>query len=157
MKKLTNNSAFTLVEIMIVTAIIAVMSTIVIPNVLRARLNARVARVASNLKTFATGFQMYAVDNGALPSDAHLTLPAGMDVYIDPSDWNKDALGGQYNWEGPTWGEGGPYDYAGISLFGTTATVEELTILDDAFDDGNLATGLFRQTANGRYTFIVEE
>lgn len=157
MKVKSNNSAFTLVEIMIVTAIIAVMSAIAIPNILRARLNARVARVASNFKTFATGFQMYAVDNGALPPDAHLVLPAGMDTYINPADWAKDAMGGQYNWEGPTWGESGPYDYAGISLFGTTATVEELTILDTNFDDGDLTSGAFRQTPNGRYTFILEE
>lgn len=157
MKRLANNSAFTLVEILIVTAIIAIMASIAIPNILRARLNARVSRVASNLKTFATGFQMYAVDHGALPPDSHLVLPPGMDVYIDPEDWAKDAMGGQFNWEGPTWGEGGPYDYAGISLFGTTATVEELTILDIAFDDGDLTSGFFKQTPNGRYTFILEE
>lgn len=157
MKKITNNSAFTLVEIMIVVAIIAVLSAIAIPNILRARLNARVARVASNLKTFATGFQMYAVEHGALPADAHLTLPAGMEFYIDPADWNNDAMGGQFNWDGPLWGEGGPYNYAGISLFGTTATMAELLLLDTSFDNGDLTSGAFRQTPNGRYTFILEE
>lgn len=157
MKRQTRTSAFTLIEIMIVVAIIAILATIAIPGILRARINSRVALVASNLKTFAAGFQMYYNDNGALPADSHLTMPAGMEVYISPDDWASDALGGQYNWEGPTWGEGGPYDYAGISIFGTTASVEELTTLDSALDDGNLATGVFRLMANGRYTYVLEE
>ncbi len=152
-----HSRGFTLVEVMIVVAIIAILASILIPSIIRARTNARVARVASNLKTFAAGFHMYYNLNGALPADAHLTLPAGMTDFIAADDWSSDALGGTFNWEGPTWGEGGPYDYAGISLFGTTASLEELTMLDTALDDGNLSTGVFRQMSNGRYTYVIEE
>ncbi|MGE0268690.1 MAG: hypothetical protein AB7S78_09595 [Candidatus Omnitrophota bacterium] len=84
-------------------------------------------------------------------------MPAGMAAYIDPDDWNSDALGGHYNWEGPYWGEKGGYEYAGISLFGTTASMKELILLDRKIDDGNLASGKFRQTPNGRYTYVFEE
>jgi len=157
MKRNLFKRGFTLVEVMIVVAIIVILASISIPALLRARMSARVSLVASNLKTFATGFQMYYNTNGALPADAHLALPVGMENFISTDDWASDALGGVYNWEGPTWGEGGPYDYAGISLFGATATLEELTMLDTALDDGNLATGLFRQMPNGRYTFILGE
>ena len=45
---------FTLVEIMIVTAIIIVLAAIGIPNLLRARLNANESAAAANLRTIST-------------------------------------------------------------------------------------------------------
>jgi len=45
----------------------------------------------------------------------------------------------------------------GISIFEVTAPQEDLELLDRMFDDGDLIQGQFRQTPNGRYTYIIEE
>ncbi len=50
---------FTLVEIMIVVAIIALLAAIAIPNLLRARLNANEAAAQSTLKTIATAAESF--------------------------------------------------------------------------------------------------
>ena len=61
-------------------------------------------------------------------------------------------LGGNYNWGGPDY-----YPYAGISLFQPTAPASTFAVLDARFDDGDLTTGKFRITPNGRYTYILAE
>ncbi len=154
-KRLKNG--FTLVELMVVVMVIMLLMAIAIPNLIRARRNSKIARVANDLRIFGDAFQLYSLTVGMFPADAHIVLPPGMDQYINQSNWDSDALGGHYNWEGPSWGEGGPYPYAGISLLGTTATLIELQQLDLTVDDGDLTMGKFRQTPNGRYTYIIEE
>ena len=148
---------FTLVEIMIVVAIIGLLAAIAIPSFIKARRSSQITCVINDLRIFGDAFAQYAMDKGRYPVDTHNVLPAGMIGYIDQIDWDTDALGGHYNWEGPSWGEGGTYPYAGIALFEPTATIETLQELDKIMDDGNLDTGLFRKTANGRYTYIIEE
>jgi type IV pilus assembly protein PilA len=97
------------------------------------------------------------MDYGLFPADTHRTLPPRMDGYIKQGKWDDPVLGGYYNWEGPSWGEGGGYSYAGISLESTPAAVDVVQELDERIDDGDLSTGNFRLTPNGRYTFIIEE
>lgn len=66
---------FTLVEIMIVVAIIALLAAIAIPNLLRARLTANESAAQATLRTISTAFETFAAANdGAYPSDeANLT------------------------------------------------------------------------------------
>jgi prepilin-type N-terminal cleavage/methylation domain-containing protein len=60
---------FTLVEIMIVVAIIALLAAIAIPNLLRARVTANEAAAQATLRTMSTGFETYAAaHNGNYPS-----------------------------------------------------------------------------------------
>jgi len=61
------NRGFTLVEIMIVVAIIALLAAIAIPNLLRARLNANEAGAISNVQTVSTAAQSYWSAEGSLP------------------------------------------------------------------------------------------
>lgn len=160
MKTCSNSSdkrAFTLVEIMIVVAIIGLLASIAIPSFLKARKDSMITAVANDLRVFGDAFDTYAVIKGKYPADTHNTIPPGMEDYIEQDAWNGYAMGGHFNWEGPSWGEGGAYNYAGIALFEATASTEELRTLDEKIDDGNLATGRFRLCSNGRYTFILED
>ena len=151
-------SGFTLVELMIVVGIIGVLAAIAVPAFAKARTEARVARMANDLRIFGNGFAQYAMDTGSFPVDTHISLPPGMDEYIDQARWDDNEFGGTFNWEGPSWGEGGSYPYAGIALFGASASAAELQALDDTIDDGDLSTGRFRLiAANSRYTYIIEE
>jgi prepilin-type N-terminal cleavage/methylation domain-containing protein len=56
-------SAFTLVEIMIVVAIIGMLATISIPNFFRARKRAQATRMLDDLRLIDNAIDRYAVDN----------------------------------------------------------------------------------------------
>ncbi len=144
-------------EIMIVVAIIGLLAAIAIPSFIKARRDAQITGVANDLRVFGNAFDTYAVVNGKYPVDTHNTIPPGMEGYIKQDAWDGYAMGGHFNWEGPKWGEGGAYDYAGIALFDATASTEDLRDLDEKIDNGNLLTGRFRRCPNGRYTYILED
>lgn len=59
--------AFTLIELLIVVAIIAILAAIAVPNFLEAQTRAKVSRVKSDMRAFASGMEAYAVDNNKYP------------------------------------------------------------------------------------------
>jgi len=59
--------AFTLIELLIVVAIIAILAAIAVPNFLEAQTRAKVSRVKADLRTVATALESYAVDNAKYP------------------------------------------------------------------------------------------
>ena len=59
---------FTLVEIMIVVAIIALLAAIAIPNLLRARITANESAAQATLRTISTALETYAAANNGLYS-----------------------------------------------------------------------------------------
>ncbi|MGI8906236.1 MAG: prepilin-type N-terminal cleavage/methylation domain-containing protein [Candidatus Sumerlaeaceae bacterium] len=59
--------AFTLIELLIVVAIIAILAAIAVPNFLEAQTRAKVSATKSDLRTITTGLEAYAVDNNAYP------------------------------------------------------------------------------------------
>ncbi len=83
MKKL--QKGFTLIELMIVIAIIAILAAILIPNFLHARAEAVTAACEGNEKQLATAEEEYSVDNGgAYVSLASLTTPYISVLITDP-------------------------------------------------------------------------
>jgi prepilin-type N-terminal cleavage/methylation domain-containing protein len=54
--------AFTLIELLIVVAIIAILAAIAVPNFLEAQTRARVARVKADFRTMKTGMESYRID-----------------------------------------------------------------------------------------------
>ena len=59
--------AFTLIELLIVVAIIAILAAIAVPNFLEAQMRAKVSRVKNDLRTIATGLESYRVDYNKPP------------------------------------------------------------------------------------------
>jgi len=88
MRKL--KKAFTLVEIMIVVAIIAILAGVAIPNLLRARVNAHEASAKSILKTVANALESYYAINNLYPSSTSSLMGS------PPPYLNKDFFTGNH-------------------------------------------------------------
>ncbi|MDO5297657.1 MAG: prepilin-type N-terminal cleavage/methylation domain-containing protein [bacterium] len=101
-------SGFTLIELMIVIAIIAILAAILVPNFVRARAQGHLTACKSNLKNIGTALEMYSTDHaGRYPSlteglttgnnGGYLkiipTCPAaGSDTYVYTSTMNPDVF-----------------------------------------------------------------
>ncbi|RJP26603.1 MAG: prepilin-type N-terminal cleavage/methylation domain-containing protein [Candidatus Omnitrophota bacterium] len=73
-------SAFTLIELLIVVAIIGVLAAIAVPNFLNARVRAMIAKVEGEFQTMATALEMYKIDRGKYPP------------FVDPSGVNINPV-----------------------------------------------------------------
>ncbi|MGI8905913.1 MAG: prepilin-type N-terminal cleavage/methylation domain-containing protein [Candidatus Sumerlaeaceae bacterium] len=59
--------AFTLIELLIVVAIIAILAAIAVPNFLEAQTRAKVSRVKADMRSLSTAIESYAVDANKYP------------------------------------------------------------------------------------------
>lgn len=59
--------AFTLVELLIVVAIIAILAAIAVPNFLEAQMRAKTTRARNDMRALATAVEAYRVDNNKYP------------------------------------------------------------------------------------------
>ena len=102
--------AFTLIELLIVVAIIGILAAIAVPNFLNAQMRAKVARVESEFKTITTAFEMYRLEESDLPrwnllgwaqSWARFTTPIAylsmvpVDVFESK---HKELFSSSHNW-----------------------------------------------------------
>ena len=150
-RSIARNSAFTLVEIMIVVAIVGLLLAIGIPNFIRARENAINSRYASDMRVVTTAFIEYSFDYGQYPADSTpAVVPSGMADYLLKVPWTKpDAFGGKWDWDNGQFGV-----KVGVSTYRPTASTGQLQHYDLVVDDGDLLTGNFRQRTAGYITII---
>jgi prepilin-type N-terminal cleavage/methylation domain-containing protein len=84
-----SQKGFTLIELMIVIAIIAILAAILIPNFLHARAESQTAACEGNEKQIATALEEYAVDhNGSYGAGGQVTSTLLGTLYlgVTPSD-----------------------------------------------------------------------
>src|SRR5258707_3598324 len=81
----SNHRGFTLVEIMIVVAIIALVAAIAVPGFLRARKRSQASRILNDLRMIDSAVDQYAIETGRKTGDV-----------VDIADWTsyvkKNAL-----------------------------------------------------------------
>jgi general secretion pathway protein G len=76
-KSYASQRGFTLVELMVVVAIIALLAAIVIPNYVHARAQAAVSQSEANIKQIATSLELYYADQQS--------YPVGQDQAVTPA------------------------------------------------------------------------
>jgi prepilin-type N-terminal cleavage/methylation domain-containing protein len=97
----TRRGGFTLVEIMIVVAIIALLAALAVPNFLRARKRSQATRVLEDLRILDAATDQYAIENNKTSlananfTDLKYYIKAGTVLYSSSSDVFGDAYGGQ--------------------------------------------------------------
>ena len=111
----TRRGGFTLVEIMIVVAIIALLAAIAVPNFLRARKRSQATRILEDLRIIDSAIDQYAIEankaGGATTNwtDVQSYLKKGSVLY---NSGGKDLLTNQYN--------GGTFTVDGIPKLSST-------------------------------------
>jgi prepilin-type N-terminal cleavage/methylation domain-containing protein len=102
LNKLNNRrGGFTLVEIMIVVAIIALLAAIAVPGFLRARKRSQASRIINDLRLIDSAVDQYAIEtnkkSGDLVGVADWTnyLKKGTDLYLNGRDVLKSDYGTQ--------------------------------------------------------------
>ena len=84
---------FTLIEIMVVVAIIAILGATVVPLIMDRPNEARVVRAKNDIASFSSALELYRLDNFNYPStdqglEALVTKPTGDP---EPVNWNKSG------------------------------------------------------------------
>jgi general secretion pathway protein G len=139
MKKVRTNQGFTLLEIIVVVAIIAILAAYIAPKVAGRVDDARISKAKSDIRVLESSLELYKLDNFLYPSggqglDALVNRPSGE----GNKNWrdggyikklNKDPWGNEYQYAFP--GSNGEFDV--FSLGADAAVGGE----DEAADIGN--------------------
>lgn len=92
----SHGPAFTLVELLVVVAVVAILAAIAVPAFLEAQIRSKISRVHSDFRTLATANEAYFVDHNAYPPNETFYFPltypvqyANEVLLLDPFDRNE--------------------------------------------------------------------
>ncbi len=178
-KKQSKRDAFTLVEVMVVVAIVGMLATLAIPAFRNANKQSKISRAKNDIRVLSDAFSLYAIEHGNYPlSDGQYVdanrdpAPADLSVYLGNSRWDQQTpLGGHYfYWNRHVYDDTinatryVPFlmiDNTYVNYFGWENTPLEPTDwfqqLDEDIDDGDLSTGQFQLISFSQALYTLDE
>ncbi len=129
MRTRMNKQGFTLVEIMIVVAIIALLAAIAIPNLLRARMSSNDALAKATLRAMSTASESWATSNNGNYPGNETSLTGATPPYINTGYCANSPVAG-YN-----------YSCAGMSISGYTITATPVKVGSTGTTTETITTG----------------
>jgi len=93
-------AAFTLIEILVVVAIVALLATIAIPQLIRSRMLANETKVIGQLRELANALMMYRVTTNAYPDQWQADLYTNADPHFGPEMFNVDMQAAEFIQQG---------------------------------------------------------
>ena len=161
--------AFSLIELIIVTAIIGILTSVIVPSAMNAMEKAKIARLMGDFNAIKRGIFSYYADTGKWGK--RIWTPGGFDEGLEGwcNSWSESSFmqdDGSASWDGPylsntptpnPWGHN--YNYIVISqtnFFGLAESDARFLLtsfdqspnttkkIDAMLDDGNILTGEFR-------------
>jgi prepilin-type N-terminal cleavage/methylation domain-containing protein len=138
--KHSRQKGFTLVEMMIAIAIIAMLAAIAVPAAVRAANRAQTVALINELRSTSEAFQMYAQEHNTWPPSAATfgVIPTGMNMYMPKkSTWTSSApLGGLwYFWNVDPFGVNGYASYIGV--YNPNFTTTETQLIQSTLSSGS--------------------
>jgi general secretion pathway protein G len=122
-----HDSGVTLIEMMVVLVIIAIVASLIVPNVIGRPDEARVTVARTDVRTIAASLEMYRLDNRVYPATAQ-----GLEALVtrptsppEPRNWSSggylpqlpvDPWGNAYVYRAP--GANGPFDLMSLGADG---------------------------------------
>ncbi|GMR08945.1 MAG: GspG family T2SS major pseudopilin variant XcpT [Gammaproteobacteria bacterium] len=89
-KRLSLESGFTLIEIMVVVAIIGILAALIVPNIIDEPDKAKVVKVKQDIRAIVLSLNMYKLDNHNYP-----TTDEGLEALVNRPEsataWRKDG------------------------------------------------------------------
>lgn len=142
---------FTILEIMVVVLIIGVLLAMAIPGFQAVRERTRVSAFLNDFRAVTEAVNRYSLTEGVYPVGTGDGPPADFYDYIRADViTNTTVIGGNWTVDAST------YQFA-IGVTGYEASQNVIVQIDDAVDDGNLATGQMIASGGDTFLFIIEE
>lgn len=84
MRRREKYTAFTLIELLIAAAIIAILAAIAIPNFLEAQTRSKISRIKADMQSTAAAIESYHIDNNNYPPGYNTAARFGIDALTTP-------------------------------------------------------------------------
>jgi prepilin-type N-terminal cleavage/methylation domain-containing protein len=148
---------FTLIEILIVVVILGVLASVVIAQFSGVSDDAQRTAFITSGKTFVEAAQRYYIDYGYFPNDAPGRLPDGFGDYVTAHQFEGvTPIGGLWDTAENAYGFRASLGvFYGAGAPSPHRDDDYMRLIDEAVDDGDLATGSFQKVANTRYFWVV--
>lgn len=142
-------AGFSLVEIAVVVAVIAILIALAIPAYKRSQDSTRIAAIENDLRIYEQDFETFELENRHFPPSQPLAgrYPVGMSGRMDDTWTLPSPIGGTYRWV-YTNEEDPSARSAYIEIVNNTEhpiriSPERLREIDEDLDDGDTSTGQF--------------